>query len=550
MHFLDHTVYSIPNSCTEDEVADPNGGGDEEESSCGILKYQKPPNLNVKIVSANHGSSSHDSDQSESKSADSADSLEQRQSGERTPEYERFIRLTFSPSATPSSRRHSNGTDGSLDSEDLGFRFPDVLTGSESGIEVAETEDPWDSIIDRIKAVSNSYLPSDVKIQFMSRLLSQSKVSDPISRQRPQSSRRLNFDQQRRNGDTPGPRRGSAGFEQLKEHIIQTQDIIVNGNRDDTGPHLKGRPIELHTRGLYDGWRFSSAVPLEHRQKFHAMEHERPAYIVARMRQRLASSLQELDQYEDSKDVYRDVRSFVNTGADRQQREIGTFTQSPRDGDGSFFRREGRRSSWWDNHSYVALSRRRNSDLGSGYGRYRPDSASNPQVGLDRVHSSRHESWRSHEVGLDSLNHRNNRPLAPSSKVFSTSLDSGLNSVKPSGQQRQRQHQQAAGSATPRKNPYRWRQGIVVELPRSSARERHKPKDFSASSFPKPFHSMHNLNLQADHSAGGLSLFPGHCYSEGGSQVDGRDPAEGQRALESDSSSETCQRRQNSSLDR
>ena len=47
-------------------------------------------------------------------------------------------------------------------------------TGSESGIEVVEneedgmvddSEDPWDSIMERIKAISNSTLPSEVKIQ-------------------------------------------------------------------------------------------------------------------------------------------------------------------------------------------------------------------------------------------------------------------------------------------------------------------------------------------------------------------------------------------------
>ena len=384
--------------------------------------------------------------------------------------------------------------------------------------------------------------------------------------------------------DVPGPRRGSAaGFEQFQQHITQSQDANINRNRSfaiargASGPHYRirqdsfltsnGGGDEMLTGRAYDRWGGSSPEPLDVR-KVHMMEHERPAYAVARMRDRLARSLMDLDDldhHEDASNTYTDVRSSAqNAGAGRRREELGNFVQSSRPGENSDVS-AGRRPSWLDNYSDSSRSRRHENDLDSVHhrGRYWQDNAANPltrsyEGALDTAHVSRHKQsypsklvpWRSHEDGLDSvLNRRPDRPAKASlSREFSGSLESGLDSLKPSAGVHHQQ--QVARSAAPRKNPYRWRQGIFGEPPsRAPAKEHHKSKDFIAPSFLRPFHSMHNLHFEADHPAS-MRLFPGHCsYPNGSSQVRGCDP-DGQRSFESDSFSEACQRPRRSSLDR
>ncbi|ESO97519.1 hypothetical protein LOTGIDRAFT_152610 [Lottia gigantea] len=76
---------------------------------------------------------------------------------------ERFIRLTFTPK---DFEEEVNARQR--------FSFSDVVkdtTGSESGIEVVDPEDPYDTIIDKICEVSNSPISSDLKLKYVTNLL-------------------------------------------------------------------------------------------------------------------------------------------------------------------------------------------------------------------------------------------------------------------------------------------------------------------------------------------------------------------------------------------
>ncbi|XP_041366306.1 uncharacterized protein LOC121381188 [Gigantopelta aegis] len=81
---------------------------------------------------------------------------------------ERFVNLTLTAN---NNNREETRRVFSLDGSSL------YDAGSESGIEVAEREDPCDSLMKKIRAVSTSRLPSDLKLKYVSELISCSLTS-------------------------------------------------------------------------------------------------------------------------------------------------------------------------------------------------------------------------------------------------------------------------------------------------------------------------------------------------------------------------------------
>ncbi|XP_046573849.1 uncharacterized protein LOC124281878 [Haliotis rubra] len=89
---------------------------------------------------------------------------------------ELFVRVTFTPD-NPNDKAVNHFT---FDQTDVissqyvpGDQAPPVqdLTGSESGIDVVENDDPYDSIVNRIREVSVSKLPSELKLKYVTDLL-------------------------------------------------------------------------------------------------------------------------------------------------------------------------------------------------------------------------------------------------------------------------------------------------------------------------------------------------------------------------------------------
>ncbi|KAL8579892.1 hypothetical protein ACOMHN_060746 [Nucella lapillus] len=517
-----------------------------KEDSGDIARYHKPPKMDIKILSAAQESDSCKSDCLESRtSTDELRSSGQSTAGRQLMDEERFIRLTFTPPASSASHRHSY-VDDSLDSEDLAFRYPDTQTGSESGIEVAETEDPWDSIIDRIKAVSNSNLPSDVKVQCMSQLLSQSARSDPAARQRDAQSY-SNPQQHKRGEDTLS--RDVAGFDQFRQRITMPQDSDVRRHqsfaiaREDLRPHDRKQQEsmatrnEVYTRGAApDRWRHSVS-DLDHTDIVHHRELEKPAYTVARMRHRLACSLMdldEIDQHSSTEDAYKIVR-FKNLKPDRRRKPTNRFHTHGHTSDSTVTAARSPRAVSFNHASHLRQCTPPPHHDHPRKHRAAESLTRSHEGGLDTVHLSQPQknpsklvAWRSHEDGLDSLE----RPSFLSEKPLSKALspESGSESTR---RVSSTQHVQYATSAV-RGNSSRWRQGIVDDYLASPVKERRKSKDFIAPSFLKPYHSMYNLHGNADYSAPLTSL--------SGSRGQGRGVrghcSDGQPGTESDSLSD------------
>ncbi|XP_070200840.1 uncharacterized protein [Littorina saxatilis] len=304
MSVFDRTDFSLQDvSADEEDSFNDNDDDKETRRADGVLRYQEPPRLDIKIAGARDaGSGQKEEPQRGAKS-------EQDQSWEEVEnaEYERFIRLTLSPGAETPSGGHRHHDD-SLDSEDNLFRFPDVATrrdefpdvatGSESGIEVMETEAPWDSLIDRIKAVSNSTLPSDVKLQCMSHLLSTSKVTDQSPSQR--GGQGHYSPQHHSNTAASVPSHAArSDFRQFQRHIDLAQDPDVRRHRsfaiaghDVRSTHrdqvTSDSGSELPSRASWD-----RGGGGEGRDRWEAGRGT-PAHAVARMRHRLARSLLDL----------------------------------------------------------------------------------------------------------------------------------------------------------------------------------------------------------------------------------------------------------------
>ncbi|XP_076472104.1 uncharacterized protein LOC143301596 [Babylonia areolata] len=571
-----------------------------------VAGRKKPPRVDIRITSASRDSDgSYRSDDGccpESRTTDGAESSEQRwrsaasrqqQEVLRVAEDERFIRLTFTPPACNGSPRHSPEED-SFDSEDLAFRYPgEVQTGSESGIEVVEAEeDPWDCIIDRIKAVSDSNLPSDVKVQCMSHLLSQSAMPDPAARQGdgPGYPPTVSAPQQR---GEEGVVRGMAGFDHFRQHITLPQDADVRRHRsfaiareEDVRPPHIGRqnsalPSATHSddpyaKGTTSGrWRRSPDLLLPNQPP------ERPATAVARMRHRLARSLMDLDdldRHSGPEDPDRNL-AFRPPKPERQHRRQ---TDSP-----SRLHVHGNRSEStltgrvprvvsfshasrpppqppppYHHHHHHHLTQFSGPDQDAPWRSRAADPLTRSyEGGLDALHLSQPRqplpskmitSWRSHEDGLDSLERPtflSGRPLI--SRAAPSSGTTAGNSARRSAAQRQIPN---VCLPEPRKNPHRWRQGIVIERhPPSSfpspspypspVKERRKSKEFLAPSFLKPFHSMYNLHTgaTADFSTPLTSFLPGLRGGQGRVRDGGRVQgycSDGPREAESDSLSE------------
>ena len=532
MNLLDYSGMDFADSSNEQEQADSREMCDAvgEKSTEGTHSYEKPPKLQVTMISTSRDSNGHMGNKSDATGQNAILNSELKENSPQTSEEERFIRLTFSPPAMASVRK----TD-SLDSEDMTFSFPDVPTGSESGIEVVEAEDPWDSIITKIKAVSNSDLPSDVKIQCMSHLLSQTARSEQPRSHTGETAvyQGASLQPQLRGSEVEARRASMLAFSQFQQDMAPTPGSEIRRHssfaiasharaytrtqQEGVGSHAVTASQGTRGRQQAGAGSFPAIKPTE----------ERPAFAVARLRHRLARSLMdldELDQRSDSSEVSihvparqhasgrlhthldlpslhrhsyqhesessaasrllarRDGSANINNGHVRQSRQDTDFTDRDR-----LVQRKA---------SAASLLRR---SYGGGLDTAHLQARSSPQ-------SARIAVWRSYEDGLDDVTKY--RPLPPKAPLqrrqLSASMESGLDeSVQSAAQDSWRLAAPSGGE----KSPYRWRQGIVEQyLNISPSKERRQSQEFLAPSFLKPFHSMQNLRQQ-NHTPARLNLF-------------------------------------------
>ncbi|XP_071100279.1 uncharacterized protein [Haliotis cracherodii] len=88
---------------------------------------------------------------------------------------ELFVRVTFTPDDPDKAVQHFTFDQTDVKSSQYfpEGQIPPVqdMTGSESGIDVVENDDPYDSIVNRIREVSVSKLPSELKLKYVTDLL-------------------------------------------------------------------------------------------------------------------------------------------------------------------------------------------------------------------------------------------------------------------------------------------------------------------------------------------------------------------------------------------
>ena len=137
---------------------------------------------------------------------------------------ERFVNLTL----TANNNRNENRR-----------VFSDVSSQydpeSESGIEVAEREDPCDSLMKKIRAVSTSRLPNDLKLKYVSELISCSLTSQ--RRYRPPSTVETSvsdYEGYRRRYPTKGKRRQSNTFSNVSSVSHNFTHSVDNLSRLDS----------------------------------------------------------------------------------------------------------------------------------------------------------------------------------------------------------------------------------------------------------------------------------------------------------------------------
>ncbi|PVD33369.1 hypothetical protein C0Q70_04623 [Pomacea canaliculata] len=383
-------------------------------------------------------------------------------------EQERFVRLTFSPSGTTEKRGRALNYKNKIDSSNEDFLLHDLEgnpTGSESGIEVLDVEDPCDTIVEKIKAVSSSSLPGEVKLQCVSHLLATSSFRQPEKR-----AVTLRDFRRARNADT------------------SFRSQVVGRPRQKDGRLLSYRAGRDDERSLWVGRGHGDPSPLsddaaggqKYRQKSEATIKtrrlaepeklplgERPASAVAKLRQRLARSLMDLD-IADEDSIHTghntsDEGVFMTSGMKAKR-----FSYDPALAPSYQFRQipspELRRKSQDDildlarsgqGHSAKMTFQR---PLGDG-------STLLPWL-EDDIRPSRRKYFGSHGDLLD---------VAKSSLPKPSPVRLGT-----------------------QKSPSRWRQNIVVDAPDLPSKGHQQARDFIAPSFLQPSTSLTNIGFNID----------------------------------------------------
>nr|KAG5694029.1 hypothetical protein BaRGS_002483 [Batillaria attramentaria] len=481
-------------------------------SNSEVQEYQKPPKIDIRIVTPKGNIT-----QGQNLDADAVqDSSDNRHvPSNKETDAERFIRLTLSPTETPAIHRRAFEFDDSLESEDFNFQLPDNQAGSESGIEVAEAEDPWDNVIDKIKAVSNSNLPSEVKIQCMSHLLSRSPLAEAKLGHRPG-----NMTSRQDIGRRAGRRHDALQYGDGRKATERSPTFrSEDGGLRPAHWTLASRESDGQRSAPEEdgGWRGAGSEP-HYEQRFLAHAHEKPAYTVAKLRHRLAQSLWDLT----SASQTDEQQTLTGSGGWASTANLHAPPKPARQHDKNVYAAVSAAGPHRKHHTASLMRRSYENGLDSAEyeNTWRDDSSAalrrSYEDGLDTVHHPRRVkhgqdkmvAWRSYEDGLDFVSSRPHRDDGPSARASGRSFEGALEPV--ASQARPRYAKKAV-----HKNPYRWRQNIVGEYLPPASKTHHPSRDFIAPSFLRPYSSTTTINTAGRDDTSGRQ-YPDVKFEVGG----------------------------------